>query len=273
MIDNTTMDLQEILDQAEDKLSDSASEGVSTSAEEPNDLSRLAIEEERVSIAHCLKVCRDVENHLEAVKAEIAINTRMRESGETPNLMGIRQSQAQVLTSEKLSDCKTGIRFTISELQLRLQDADHRLRRLLNPKLPQGAPTPSQAEDIESIRQCLSICEEATEGLTNERINVFEHVHMTDDAHQVIVATMGDLISARNISTGARSKQWLGQMSDASLQQLSKDNRWQSNVAASDDSPGNTPADMEQPDPTTDSSEVKLYPRFEGRHGTGRKLG
>ncbi|KAI9710011.1 MAG: hypothetical protein M1828_002340 [Chrysothrix sp. TS-e1954] len=49
------------------------------------------------------------------------------------------------------------------------------------------------------------------------------NISATHDAHQVIVATLGDLITARRITAGARSTQWLGQMSDASLQQLSKD--------------------------------------------------
>ncbi|KAK5048598.1 hypothetical protein LTR84_005689 [Exophiala bonariae] len=270
MIDNTTMDLQEILEQAETKLGKYTVQDGSPSAEVPNDLNRLSIEEERASIEHCLNVCKDVESHLEAVRAGISIS---RDDGETSNLLRTRQSQAHLLTSEKLNDCKTGIRFTISELQLRMQDADHRLRRLLDPSRPRVSPSHSDAEELESIRKCLSICEDATEELAKERVNVFEDVHMTDDAHQVIVATMGDLISARNISTGARSKQWLGQMSDASLQQLSKDNRWPVNDAASEHSPENTPTEREPSNTTTDSSRVRLHPRFEGRHGSGRKLG
>jgi hypothetical protein len=39
----------------------------------------------------------------------------------------------------------------------------------------------------------------------------------------MVVARLGDLISARLVTAGVRSTQWLGQMSDASLQQLSRD--------------------------------------------------
>ena len=49
------------------------------------------------------------------------------------------------------------------------------------------------------------------------RINVFEDVLSNNDAYQVVVATLGDLISTKRVTTGARSKQWLGQMSDVSL--------------------------------------------------------
>ncbi|KAH7370316.1 hypothetical protein BKA65DRAFT_488159 [Rhexocercosporidium sp. MPI-PUGE-AT-0058] len=37
----------------------------------------------------------------------------------------------------------------------------------------------------------------------------------------VLVSTIGDLISARRVTAGVRSRQWLGQMSDETLQQLS----------------------------------------------------
>lgn len=55
-----------------------------------------------------------------------------------------------------------------------------------------------------------------------DRTNVFEDVSMADDGHQVIVSTIGDLISARRVTAGARSMQIMGQMSDDALQQLSQ---------------------------------------------------
>ena len=45
---------------------------------------------------------------------------------------------------------------------------------------------------------------------------------MADDGQQVIVATLWDLISVKRIVVSARSTQWLGQMSDTTLQQLSQ---------------------------------------------------
>jgi hypothetical protein len=77
-------------------------------------------------------------------------------------------------------------------------------------------------EEIDSIKQSLSICIEASQKAHNNRTNIFEDVAMADDGHQVIVSTFGDLISARRITAGARSIQWFGQMSDESLQQLSQ---------------------------------------------------
>ena len=53
--------------------------------------------------------------------------------------------------------------------------------------------------------------------MAEERINVFEDIEIAGDEHPPIVATLGDLISAKRVTVGARSTQWLGQMPDASL--------------------------------------------------------
>ena len=78
-------------------------------------------------------------------------------------------------------------------------------------------------EEKDSVKQCLAICSQASEQVGQVRTNVFEDVSTAQDAHQVAVATLGDLISARRVTAGVGSTQWLGQMSDASLQQLSRD--------------------------------------------------
>ena len=78
-------------------------------------------------------------------------------------------------------------------------------------------------EEKNSIEQCLAICASASAQAEQTRTNIFDDVSAAEDAHQLVVSTLGDLISAMRVSAGARSAQWLGQMSDASLQQLSRD--------------------------------------------------
>ena len=69
----------------------------------------------------------------------------------------------------------------------------------------------------------------------------------------MIVATLGDLIAVKRVTAGARSTQWLGQMSDASLQQLSRDH----GQAASGQS---------------GESQAEAGPQFEHRYGAGYRL-
>jgi TolA-binding protein len=78
-----------------------------------------------------------------------------------------------------------------------------------------------QAE-IESAKECLAVCAQASEHADKVRTNAFEDVSAAQDAHQVIVSTLGDLISAKRVTAGVGATQWLGQMSDATLQQLAR---------------------------------------------------
>jgi hypothetical protein len=82
--------------------------------------------------------------------------------------------------------------------------------------------------------------------------NYFQDISVAVDGQQVIVATRGGIISATKVTAEVRASQWLGQMSDASLQQVSQDRRL-----------GST--DSIQQGRKTDS-------RFETQHGTGYKL-
>lgn len=84
-------------------------------------------------------------------------------------------------------------------------------------------PTLQLKAEMKSIKQGLAICVQASEQVDSVRTNVLEDVSAAQDAHQVIVATLGDLISARHVTATARSTQWLGQISDATLHQLSRD--------------------------------------------------
>ena len=51
----------------------------------------------------------------------------------------------------------------------------------------------------------------------HEEVERLRRGSMADDGHQLILSSMADLISARRVTIGSRSTEWLGQMSDASL--------------------------------------------------------
>jgi hypothetical protein len=72
--------------------------------------------------------------------------------------------------------------------------------------------------------------EEMDRQVDRVRTNVFEDVSADERAHHIIVSTNGDVISARRVTAKTESAQWLGQMSDATVQQLSRD-RASSNIA------------------------------------------
>ena len=108
-----------------------------------------------------------------------------------------------------------------------LQNLDNRLASLpaQSPQISseQAAEQERIQEKIDSIKQCVAICAEASVKAGQDRTNSFEDVSMTDDGRQAIVSTIGDLISAKRITAGARSMQLMGQISDESLQHFSRD--------------------------------------------------
>jgi hypothetical protein len=73
------------------------------------------------------------------------------------------------------------------------------------------------------MKQCLAICTQASRQADQVRTNVFEDVVAARNTHQLIVATLGDLVSAKRITTGLGATQWLGQISDTTIQRLSRD--------------------------------------------------
>lgn len=77
-------------------------------------------------------------------------------------------------------------------------------------------------EEIKSVRQCLNICMQATDEAEKARINVMEDIATAEDSRQVLVSTIGDLIAAHRVTAGPRSLQAIGQMSDETLQHLSR---------------------------------------------------
>lgn len=235
LIDNTTCDLQELLQQTNNGARQSYLQQTTSAGEDAGTLDDL--EQERTSIRQCLEICKQVSAHLDQVQMDALPDMIAAPGDSSALLVRDRSSHARFITKERLKDCKRGLGFTINDLESRLDTANKRLAQLsAEEPSTNGVAFARQAigEEVKSIKQCLAICEEADEQVVNERINVFEDITLAEDGQQIIVATLGDLIAAKRVSAGARSTQWLGQMSDASLQKLSEGHK---EIAAESDSP------------------------------------
>lgn len=109
-------------------------------------------------------------------------------------------------------------------------------------------------EEKDSITQSLAICSDTLELAKTLQLNVVEDLVSSGDEQEVIVSTLGDLMSAKRVTTGARFVQCSGQMSDGTLQHLSR-NHSQASVKE-----GGTKHGGEQAD------------GFQNRYGVGRQL-
>ncbi|EPS45724.1 hypothetical protein H072_265 [Dactylellina haptotyla CBS 200.50] len=251
LIEQTSSDLEERLDLINKKLDDLtishtpnlSSIGTQGRTEEGNQ----EVIEEKKSIEKCLEICVQVSEHIDRVRSGSILKPPATSSGASSS------SKAAQITTDALDGCKIELSNTASALQQELRDIQLRLAALTSQPEFLGDPN---AEEIESIKQCLNICSKASEQVKNDRIFVFEDIKTEDDGEQIIVATMGDLLSAKRVTSGSRSTQWLGQMSDASLQYLAGQRKSRSI------SPPNS-----QSKPHGQNTK-----EFEGRHGTGQKL-
>lgn len=224
--------------------------------------------EERESIQQCLEICAEVSHHIEKLQKDSVLSHSELSRPHTHET-DLYAAQARRITSQRLNSCHTEMQLTSAELQSRLADVDSRLASLSQKPWSKEGPATSCSDvdtvqkELDSIRQCLSICQEATEQSANARVNVFEDVTMADDGKQIIVSTIGDLIAAKRIKAGARSVQLLGQMSDASVQQCSQPLSSATNVGSMHTRAG--------PDSAV-KAEKPSTAQFTGRYGRGQTL-
>jgi chromosome segregation ATPase len=256
MITNTTSDLEEHLQEIDNKLQNLFLQDARLCDEDV--VRSEQIQEERDSTAQCLRICAEVSKHMDEVQPKAFEGTRTASAARQAAMASLQDYlSASRMTGNTLKECKERLANTISELEKHDQDLSKRLNNHPREAIMPGEQAAEQEriqEEKNSIEQCLSICTKAAEQADQVRINIVEDLTVAQDSHQVVVATLGDLISAKRISAGPRSTQWMGQMSDETLQQLSRD---RVHITAE--------KDMNPPSETTEE--------FEGRHGAGYKVG
>ena len=247
MVRDTKADLEEHLCRIDDRLQDIAPRA--SQAKDADDLKRMR--EEKNSTLNCLDICAQVSTYIEQYQAT-AIKNMSTSSDETQDLtirLPGKSGDSGQVTAIALNECSEKLRNTTTELQKRLGFIHDRLNST-------STIDPSTIEEERrSIQRCLDICDEAAFEAEKARTNTFEDVAVAEDSRQVVVSTVGDLISAKRVTAGARSLQLAGQMSDSSLQHILY-------AGARDINEAPNPGDVEN-----------RSSKFENRHGEGRHLG
>ncbi|OJD20126.1 hypothetical protein ACJ73_08540 [Blastomyces percursus] len=224
MIANTTSDLEDHLKEFEDKLDSFIPKGAKMEQEDSVQWDR--IQEERNSTKQCLQICADALEHIDKLRPKILTEALTAPSPalEIDMIGNFNSSSSKHVTNCILQEYRQKLLAASLDLEKHAERLRTRLEAMsLAVKMEETAEWDRIQDERNSLRQCLAICAEASEQTKQARYNEFEDVLSADDAHQVIVSTLGDLILAKRITTGSRSAQWLGQMSDETLKQLSQD--------------------------------------------------
>ncbi|KAF9887225.1 hypothetical protein FE257_010479 [Aspergillus nanangensis] len=227
MIGEATSDLREHLENIDERFQ-SLLQRESVHGREGIDLRDMT--EDKESTEQCLRICAQVSEFIEDSHSHLSRDDYSGEdlpSNQEEDLT--RSHGAKMATKAMLIDFRTRLSENSATLNARLTELNTKLQAFAREGTEyMGRDTASldlMREERDSIVKCLDICTDASAVAENARTNTFEDVASADYSHQLVVSTIGDLISAKHIVTGARSVQWLGQMSDDTLQKLSRDQR------------------------------------------------
>lgn len=233
MIRETTADLQAHVQSMDDKLAAIANRPRS----EPDPAAELDVkrmEEERQSAQQCLLVCESARSQIQKHIQGLQDNMEPLDAG--PN-------QDRLQTAVALSEARDRMVRMITDLQKRLVNLS---AKSLNTEVSLRSNEFEQDQarllkEIDTAKQCLEVCNMAADQASKQRVHVFGDISAEDNSQQIIVSTVGDLLNAQNVKVGNWSAQWLGSMTDASLQQLSIDRTAQctSSLMRRDASPDN----------------------------------
>jgi hypothetical protein len=128
-----------------------------------------------------------------------------------------------------LIECNDKINTQSSVPKTPLDELEKRLHILSEELSASSATSKAEVslmhEEEESIDQGLTSYEDVNQLVQRSRRHISEDITSGDKVSQVIIATLGDVLTARRVTTGLRLEQWLGQMSDETVQILSKERR------------------------------------------------
>jgi len=257
LIAQTTSDLEDHLQEIEKRL-DSLPSGDTVSLGDAAERER--VQEEKESTKQCLAICAQFSQQVNQLRPNVFEDVSTADHLVQVDVSSSTEfNSAKQVTDGMLREFQEKLSTTTSKLEDHLKGIDKTLQSLPLGHPPKDTPEQKQLqEDLESIKQCLVICTQASEQANHVRTNNFEDVIAGDEAYQLIVATLGDLISAKRVNAGVGTTQWLGQMADATLQQLSGDRGLGSRHIRSSDRG------------VAGYGEVEA--RFGGRYGAGYKL-
>ncbi|KAL4900143.1 hypothetical protein BDW74DRAFT_104527 [Aspergillus multicolor] len=254
MIQNTTSDLQDQLDEIEGKLSTSQSLDDPDATISHEELQRL--EDEKQSTTQCLDVCKQVSDYIDQSQSKREHKTgKATGTHDTTSQENSNPNIAQQIAQKYMKSSKQNISPASNRHKDRLDQLEANLQSSKNSTLPDQVACDIQKtkDQRETVAGCVNICADAYNLSESFRVNIFEDVASLDDSQQVLVSTTGNLLNAKRISTGARSLQVLGQMSDETLQHLN----FQQNGSAENGVVG---------------VEQKEGKDFHNRYGTGRSI-
>ncbi|KAL5363292.1 hypothetical protein BJX96DRAFT_117541 [Aspergillus floccosus] len=182
----------------------------------------IDLEDEREVTKQCLRVCEDAKNFIESLtQRESAVLQEARRNISPDDVHN--RFEAQILTRQALDENRTGFMDIISRLQKRLDS-------LVTNGDRNGKERLALQEDIQISRQCLEVCNMASE-VSRQKVYRIGEVVADGDSDQVVVTTLADLFDIKKALSKGNSAQLVGSMTEEALRNLT-DKRYSSRFGA-----------------------------------------
>jgi hypothetical protein len=220
MIRDTTADLQDHLDNVNEKLQSEFLRAAELSSDDAALVRQM--EEERSSAQQCLVICSQLSAHINQIRPTLAAN-RGQHWGEA-RAAGV--AAAEQITADGLEGCRDALGVASQRLEEHLKTVVERLMTTAKKALS----SPEEAAKLEMLhaewqtaRLCIDVCSKANESVTKVNINVFDNIRGEDEVLQFFASTTNRPGQAKDIFVGPKGVQFGGQVSDATIQQISRD--------------------------------------------------
>ncbi|KAK8096329.1 uncharacterized protein PG998_014197 [Apiospora kogelbergensis] len=216
MIQSTTQDLEDHLEDISDRLK--YLDVASPSSNEATDLDLQRIQNEINSTEQCLQICANVLVHINSMHLQpfpqlVQGNTQF--SAE-------QFPRSYAITLNTLQGCSEMLNDTVSKLhehQKTTQDLPSR-DEFYRLSTTSADEIQRLRGELDSTRKRLAVCQEASDRASTDRIHMVEDITMGHDGQQLFVSTLGDLFNVKRATAGDRAIQFVGSISDESLKYL-----------------------------------------------------
>lgn len=183
------------------------------------------LQEEKQSTEQCLVICAEFYEHIEKVGSQVETCSEPDRIEASVSLE--MQYAAKQALGNLLGGFKSELATASSEFKKIIERLDHQQNGLSSQSVHMSGKDEATMQKIREERnstvQRLTICADAAEQSERIQSNIFEDITSGDYSQQYVISSIGQLITARRINTGSRSLLMLGQLSDDTIRQSSRD--------------------------------------------------
>jgi len=211
LAETASIDLKAHLDSIEAKLESFF--GQSAAKSDAAATEQQLMKEEKLSTERCLQICVQLSEHIGQLQQEVK---------STPGTVNSADF-SEAIVDNGLQKCKESLNETAAKLEMHMQDLMGRLVDKTKNSVgsDDAADLLRLRDEWEATRRGVRMCSQAEQHF-KQAVSDIEN-YATGDAIQFMVSTNGKVIHGKNQGLGWRTRQVGGYLSDASIQQISRD--------------------------------------------------